>query len=156
MELIDKETAIQALRQQVDYMSDAMYYRQRKGMLRAIDVVSGIDPAEQWIPCSERLPGDDEEAEVFVTCESKNAYGKPYRYTCKASYVEKYSVEADWKWDKGCDEYREEDDKYYVREGWYKRIFSWCGYSFVAIEDKVLAWCELPAPYRGGATNGTD
>ncbi len=48
------------------------------------------------------------------------------------------------------DEYREEDDQFYVLEGWYEYIHNWGDYSAVRItEDKVVAWCELPKPWEG-------
>ena len=38
----------------------------------------------------------------------------------------------------------------YVLEGWYERIHNWDEYSFVGIEDKVIAWQPLPEPYKEG------
>lgn len=105
----------------------------------------------QWIPCTpETMPKTEEK--VLVTCERLDIYGKPHRYVCKAFHVDRYTMrsDVDW-WDEGCDEYREEDDQYYVLEGWYEYIHNWGDYSSVRItEDKVVAWCELPTPYREG------
>ena len=103
-------------------------------------------PEQQWIPVSE-LPNDNREVEV--TCEVKRLDGKKYRYTCHASYVHRYSIEStDNNWE-GCDEYNEEEDKYYALPGWYERVRNWGDYSYCVIEDYVLAWRELPEPFKG-------
>ena len=107
-------------------------------------------PQPGWIPCSTALPKTEEK--VFVTCEHLDIYGKPHRYVCKAYHVDRYTVRADFDyWDEGCDEYCEEDDQYYVLDGWYEYIHNWGDYSSVRItEDKVVAWCPLREPYKGG------
>ena len=104
-------------------------------------------PEQRWIPCSERLPNDNREVEV--TCEVKRLDGKKYRYTCHASYVHRYSIESTsyCNWEE-CDEYNEEEDKYYALPGWYERVHNWDDYSYCAIEDYVLAWRELSEPYK--------
>ena len=104
-------------------------------------------PEQQWIPVSE-LPNDNREVEV--TCEVRRLDGKKYRYTCHASYVHRYSIESTsyCNWEE-CDEYNEEKDKYYALPGWYERVHNWDEYSYCAIEDHVLAWRELPEPYKG-------
>ena len=103
--------------------------------------------AQQWIPVSE-LPNDNREVEV--TCEVKRLDGKKYRYTCHASYVHRYSIESTGynNWEE-CDEYNEEEDMYYALPGWYERVHNWDDYSYCAIEDYVLAWRELPEPFKG-------
>ena len=117
------------------------YRRHRKRMLE-------LPSAQRWIPCKTALPKTEEK--VFVTCEHLDIYGKPHRYVCKAYHVDRYTVRADFDyWDEGCDEYREEDDQFYVLEGWYECIHNWGDYSSVRItEDKVVAWCPLPKPYK--------
>ena len=109
-----------------------------------------LPSAQQWIPCNVALPKTEEK--VSVTCEHLDIYGKPHRYVCKAYHVDRYTVRADFDyWDEGCDEYCEEDDQYYVLEGWYECIHNWGDYSSVRItEDKVVAWCPLPEPWKGG------
>lgn len=108
-----------------------------------------LPSAQQWIPCSSALPKTEEI--VLVTCEHLDIYGKPHRYVCKAFHVDRYTMRSDvgW-WDEGCDEYREEDDQYYVLEGWYEYIHNWGDYSSVSItDDKVIAWMPLPEPWEG-------
>lgn len=103
----------------------------------------------QWIPCSEqKYPNDNREVEV--TCEFTRYDGKKCRYTCHASYVHRYTIESTsynyWEY---CDEYNEEKDTYYALPGWYERVHNWDDYSYCAIEDHVVAWRELPEPWRG-------
>lgn len=112
-----------------------------------IECLKALPSAQQWIPVSE-LPNDNREVEV--TCEVKRLDGKKYRYTCHASYVHRYSIESTGynNWEE-CDEYNEEEDMYYALPGWYERVHNWDDYSYCAIEDYVLAWRELPEPYKG-------
>lgn len=113
-------------------------------------------PQPGWILTSERLPKTEEK--VSVTCEHLDIYGKPHRYVCKAYHVDRYTMRSDvgW-WDEGCDEYCEEDDQYYVLEGWYEYIHNWGDYSAVRItEDKVVAWCPLQEPYKDGEHEKAD
>ena len=113
------------------------------------EMIDNMPSAQQWIPCKTALPKTEEK--VWVTCEHLDIYGKPHRYVCKAYHVDRYTMrsDVDW-WDEGCDEYREEDDQYYVLEGWYECIHNWGDYSSVRItEDKVVAWCPLSEPWKG-------
>lgn len=113
--------------------------------LRRIENLPAAEP--HWIPVSET---PDDNREVEVTCEVRRLDGKKYRYTCHASYVHRYSIEStDYcNWEE-CDEYNEEEDKYYALPGWYERVHNWDDYSYCAIEDFVVAWRELPEPYKG-------
>ena len=119
----------------------------RDMMCESILALPSVQPEQQWIPVSE-LPNDNREVEV--TCEVRRLDGKKYRYTCHASYVHRYSIESTsyCNWEE-CDEYNEEEDKYYALPGWYERVRNWGDYSYCAIEDHVLAWRELPEPYKG-------
>lgn len=106
------------------------------------------DAEQRWIPVTDGLPDDNREVEV--TCEIRRFDGKKYRYTCHASYVHRYSIEStdycNWE---DCDEYNEEEDKYYALSGWYERVHNWDDYSYCAIEDFVIAWREQSEPYGG-------
>lgn len=104
--------------------------------------------AQQWIPCSEqKYPSDNREVEV--TCEFTRYDGKKIRYTCRASYVHRYSIDTAYGNWEDCEEYNEEKDMYYALPGWYERIHNWDDYSYCGIEDRVVAWRELPEPWRG-------
>lgn len=146
------------LLEEVKILDDTMY-AYNSSYLEALDMALTALEAEetwyatheypqksQWIPCSERLPDDNREVEV--TCETRRFDGKKYRYTCHASYVHRYSIEStdycNWE---DCDEYNEEEDKYYALSGWYERVHNWDDYSYCAIEDFVIAWREQSEPY---------
>lgn len=148
------------LLEEVKILDDTMY-AYNPSYLEALDMALTALEAEetwyatheypqksQWIPCSDGLPDDNREVEV--TCEIRRFDGKKYRYTCHASYVHRYSIEStdycNWE---DCDEYNEEEDKYYALSGWYERVHNWDDYSYCAIEDFVIAWRELSEPYGG-------
>lgn len=118
-----------------------------KTLIRAV-VVDLPTIKQEWIPCERELPSDNREVEV--TCKVRRLDGKAYEYTCHASYVHRYSIESTGycNWEE-CDEYNEEEDKYYALPGWYERVHNWDDYSYCAIEDFVTAWRELPEPWRG-------
>ena len=103
-----------------------------------------------WIPVTERLPETGQDVELC--CGYKNYRGEIVRYICIAYHVNRYEMKSSADWDEGCDEYREEDDEYYILEGWYERIHNWDTYGAVKIYDLALAWRELPKlpePYKG-------
>ena len=147
-DLISRQAAIDAaLTYLVEYCGAAFDEDMQRMLKERLD---SLPSAQRWIPCKTALPKTEEK--VFVTCEHLDIYGKPHRYVCKAYHVDRYTVRADFDyWDEGCDEYREEDDQFYVLEGWYECIYNWGDYSSVRItEDKVVAWCPLLEPWKGG------
>lgn len=100
----------------------------------AIDVVKGIDryfvryieelpSAQQWIPCSERLP--EEYGEFLVTMTEK-AKAKDLGFDIDETYIRKMR---------------------YDSNGWHLPIHipSWIN---EAVKDEVLAWMPLPEPYK--------
>lgn len=95
----------------------------------------------QWIPVSERLP----DATALVTVETK-VY--KHRYVCEAVWIPRWSQKAEYDSWEDCSEYNEDEDEYYVNEGWYERVHNWDEYSYVGIEDNVIAWTSLPEPYK--------
>ena len=97
--------------------------------------------ADMWIPVTERLP----EGTVLATVETKMF---KHKYICEAVWIPRWSKIADFDSWEDCSEYNEDEDEYYVLEGWYERIHNWDEYSFVGIEDKVIAWKPLPEPYN--------
>lgn len=149
MDLIDRQAAIEAINAIFPVDPDKSEYAQgiACGAALALTYIKQLPAAEpHWIPVSET---PDDNREVEVTCEVRRLDGKKYRYTCHASYVHRYSIEStDYcNWEE-CDEYNEEEDKYYALSGWYERVHNWDDYSYCAIEDFVVAWRELPEPYK--------
>lgn len=92
----------------------------------AIEALSGSEKLNRWIPVSEKLPSD---GKYLVT--RGDVIGRPMigmRYFSKdLSKVDEF----DFVDKKGISGWCEYDSEY----GWY-------------IDDKVIAWCELPEPYK--------
>ena len=101
-----------------------------------------VQPEPQWIPVSERLP---EKETVLATVETKTF---KHRYVCEAVWIPRWTWKADFDSWEDCSEYNEDEDEYYVLEGWYERVHNWDDYSYVGIEEDVIAWQPLPEPYR--------
>lgn len=92
--------------------------------------------------------------EVLVTVEHMGYKGKLFSRVVKAVYVPYHhctledvcwnmydGVPNDW-------EYMEEDDTWWVPEGWYETADYFDEYEYSAITDKVVAWMKLPKPYE--------
>ena len=106
-------------------------------------VISVIEPEPHWIPCSEKMPSET----VIATVETKVF---KHRYVCEAVWVPRWTWKASFDAWEDCSEYKEDDDEYYVLEGWYERVHNWDEYAYVAIDDNVIAWMPMPIPYEGG------
>lgn len=91
-----------------------------------------------WISVNERLP----ECGKKVLATYKNEYGKD-RTIC-AMYAERHKIESTSNED--CDdEYSEELDNYFIKEGWYEVIENWPDYSSVVVHEGVVThWMPLP------------
>ena len=78
-----------------------------------------------------------------VLATYKNSYGR--RVTIIASYVREHEEESGYDDDESTYEYCEEDDAYYLKEGWYELIDNWPDYSSVAVcEGEVDYWMQIP------------
>lgn len=78
-----------------------------------------------------------------VLATYKNSYGR--RVTIIASYVREHEEESGYDDDESTYEYCEEDDTYYLKEGWYELIDNWPDYSSVAVfEGEVDYWMPMP------------
>jgi len=90
-----------------------------------------------WRPASE-LPKEDQ----IVIATYLNSYGK--RRRVRAVYIRQYEEEAGED-DELCVEYCEEQDEWYLKEGWYELIDNWLDYSSVAIVEGVVDyWMPMP------------
>lgn len=104
-----------------------------------------------WIPVSERLP--DNNTKVQVTGVRYSEYTKKNIYVrFNAKYIGKHSIKVDDMWsyceDYDWNDYVEEEDEYYVNEGWYETIENWDDYTEVYVSDyEVIAWQPLPPAY---------
>lgn len=103
-----------------------------------------------WISVSERLP--DNNTKVQVTGVRYSEYTKKNIYVrFNAKYIGKHSIKVDDTWsyceDYTWNDYVEEEDEYYVNEGWYETIENWDDYTELYVSDyKVIAWQPLPEP----------
>ena len=141
-DLISRQVAIDALRDAENHAFNSFY----KGLAKAHKIIADLpsaQPEQHWIPCSEKMPSET----VIATVETKVFR---HRYVCEAVWVPRWTWKASFDEWEDCSEYKEEDDEYYVLEGWYERIHNWDEYAYVAIDDNVIAWTPMPIPYCGG------
>ena len=96
-----------------------------------------------WIPVTERLPESGKH--VLVACECRSYGSVVGKYVCDGYYAAPKTITG------GCGddcatEYDEEDDNYYLLEGWYEIIKNWDDYNSIVIPDFVTHWMPLPEP----------
>lgn len=96
-----------------------------------------------WISVKDGPPKSGKH--VFVTCEIRSLYGYKKQYVCEAFYAAEHSIsEGKYLYDTDCYDYSEEDDEYYLKEGWYEVIHNCDEYSSIVIGDFVTHWMPLP------------
>ena len=99
---------------------------------------------QEWISCEDRLPENG--VHVLLCCEMHRYGGEiAGKYVCDGYYAEANKIIAGGFPDECCCEYSEEDDEYYLREGWYEVIKNCDDYNSVAVEDFVTHWMPLPS-----------
>ena len=110
-----------------------------------IDDAPTVSTAQSgWISVKDRLP--ESGVHVLLCCEMHRRGGEiAGKYVCDGYYAEANKIIAGGFPDE-CDcEYSEEDDEYYLCEGWYEVIKNWDDYNSVAVEDFVTHWMPLPS-----------
>lgn len=91
-----------------------------------------------WISVIYYLP----EAGKKVLATFENSHGKR-RIIC-GHYVPRWTIESDCEED-SYDEYSDEEDAYFLCEGWYENIENWGDFSSVHVcEGDVTHWMPLP------------
>ena len=86
----------------------------------------------------EREAGEGPDCNRYIS----NQCGK--RRRVRAVYIRQYEEEAGDD-DELCVEYCEEQDEWYLKEGWYELIDNWYDYSSVAIVEGVVDyWMPMP------------
>lgn len=118
-------------------------------VVAAIMSIIGSQPkVGEWIPCSERLPENEQEVEItYVNKHWKT--GEPLYFTCRAFYTDgtMNTEESDYVWDETDNwEYNEKLDAYIIPEGWWERVSF--AEEFGVIDKPVIAWMPLPEPYK--------
>ena len=103
---------------------------------------------QEWISVKDRLPENG--AHVLLCCEMRGYGGEiAGKYICDGYYAEANKIIAGGFPDECNCEYSEEDDEYYLCEGWYEVIKNWDDYNSVTVEDSVTHWMPLPQPPKG-------
>lgn len=114
------------------------------------------EQATPWISVEDRPPESGKH--VFATCEIRSLSGHKKRYVCEAYYAKDHSISVgSYPEDDDCYDYSEEDDEYYLKEGWYEVIHNWDEFGSVPIGDFVTHWMPLPEPHKEEEdASGTD
>lgn len=119
----------------------------------AEELRTNFEETSKWIPCSEKMPKNEQEVEISCKRtylgagdEKRTAY-----FTARAFYTDgtMNTEDSDFCWEYACDwEYDEEKDAYIIPEGWWEYVvFS---ESFAAVDAEVVAWMPLPESYKEG------
>ena len=111
-----------------------------------------MEQIPKWIPVTERLP--ETNVDVLALYEYENTMCKKWTYICRASYIPKFTVLIEDKWndcDGGWEDYNEDDDSFYVPEGWYEETSEGNGDGMSwFINATVTHWMPLPQPPESG------
>lgn len=117
-----------------------------------LDFVEDLSPFagnhHDWISVRDKLPECGKH--VLTSCEVRLLSGSKKRYTCIAFHAEKHKISEHYPEEDYCYDYDEEQDEYYLKEGWYEVIHNWDEYSSVVIDDFVTHWMPLPEPPKEG------
>ena len=139
------------LRQEQAYVSElAEEHTQLEARLAQLAAQQAAVPVG-WTLAADQLPGSGKAILAFYL----NSHGKGRRI--RAEYIARWTVQAegfDPDPDTECVEYSEQDDAYYILEGWYELIDNWDDYSRIAVTDGVVThWMDMPtapaAPQQG-------
>lgn len=95
---------------------------------------------DNWIPVTERLPESGKH--VLLCCEIPRSMNRN-RYVCDGYYAKAKSIACNL-YDECALEYDEEQDEYFLQEGFYEVIKNWDDFSSITIEDTVTHWMPLP------------
>ena len=139
--MTEKDLIIQDLRRENENLRAELEWKQK-------EIELARRHARQWISVEDRLP--ESGVHVLLCCEV-HRYGDEFvgKYVCDGYYAEAnkivaYGASSDY----ACD-YSEEDDEFYLCEGWYEVIKNCDNFNSVAVEDFVTHWMPLPEPPKG-------
>lgn len=112
--------------------------------------MKGFKDMEGWIDITAELPETGKN--VFVSFV--NECGK--QRICKGMYVVRFTIEDDSEYE-GETDYNEEEDKYYLPDGWYEVAECNHEFEFWPIDGKVTHWMVLPTvPGSSGKETSAD
>ena len=136
------------------YSAEYQKYLGMQIALREVLEYFGKYDLADWISVKDKLP--ESGVHVLLCCEMhRYGGGIAGKYVCDGYYAEANKISAGGFPD-DCDcEYSEEDDEYYLREGWYEVIKNWDDYNSVTVGDFVTHWKPLPEPPEE-VQNGTE
>ena len=128
----------------VELLADAGMGKTERNFLADKLIANGVT-VQEWISVEDRLP--ESGAHVLICCEMHRYGGEiAGKYVCDGYYAEANKIIAGGFPDECNCEYSEEDDEYYLCEGWYENIKNWDDYNSVTVEDFVTHWMPLPQP----------
>ena len=102
-----------------------------------------------WIPCSERLPENEQEVEITYVSKYWKT-GEPLYLTCRAFYTDgtMTTEDSNYVWNEIDNwEYNENFDAYIIPEGWWEGVSF--AEEFYPVDKPVIAWMPLPEPWKG-------
>ena len=127
----------------VELLADAGMGKTERNFLADKLIASGVT-VQEWISVKDRLPENG--VHVLLCCEMHRYGGEiAGKYVCDGYYAEANKIIAGGFPDECNCEYSEEDDEYYLCEGWYEVIKNWDDYNSVTVEDFVTHWMPLPS-----------
>ena len=116
---------------------------------KILDILQGYRKQSEWISAEETLP--ESGVHCLLCCDIKCIDGTHRQYVCDGYYAERWKEGCCYVDDDAAIEYNEENDEYYLLEGWYEVIKNWDDYNSIAIDDTVTHWMPLPeAPKMKG------
>ena len=145
------ERIIQRLHDEIDLNPVYDYEKGHNGAMHdAINIIEEETKAYNngWIPVSECYP--ENETEVEITFLRKHYMTKEMLYlTARAFYTDGTLTTEDslHYWNETDNwEYNEGKDSYMIPEGWWESVSF--AEEFFAVDEKVIAWRPLSAPFR--------
>lgn len=94
----------------------------------------------EWISVKDRLPKSGRTVIATYT----NSFGM--KRTIIGHHLERFKEESNGEYEAN-DEYSDELDNYFYKEGWYEQLDNWDEYGSVAVYmGNVTHWMPLPSP----------
>lgn len=130
--------------QEYQILLDAMEQSRDEAIARA----EKAEAANRWIPVSDRLPPDDKPVLAFghTVRGTRTTQFKGLWIAAHTMLSAGFGADDDMAL-----EYDEEEDEFYVPEGWFERIENWDDYTDVAVGDYIVThWRPPPEPPKKG------